>query len=315
MPATRKTKKNDGERIECCFCSRFVPVGELDRHSPCPWLPKRLRFQDAPLQCATDLKLRPCQLAALEHVRRFAEVASQQTLASSALQQRLEALKVSRVEFQETLRYVRDVAPLIIHIRDADLAALANDTHYRNQFETGTSRGMLSFEFRAGWETSMFGAAYDKATGEQRCKYGCVHFHGSTEGNLRAAPQYGHHFFILRPEVRARTTLCAGDSCRNPPMGDLNHCAHILLSLTDNLLLELIHVACRGARMTGTSQSEDVYIETQFHGPIELDKHVETLVLNEDTDLAQKFVKRGIAVVVAPPSGSTMSFFFLKEKR
>ena len=45
------------------------------------------------------------------------------------------------------LRYIRDEAPIIIHIpieNDGRMEKLLADTHYRNQFETMISRGTLA---------------------------------------------------------------------------------------------------------------------------------------------------------------------------
>ena len=72
-------------------------------------------------------------------------------------------------------------ARIVVHVHaDTVLEYLAKDTHYRNQFETGTSCGALSLDLRENWERNLFGDAYDdvgvgakdKGTAFDRCK--CV---------------------------------------------------------------------------------------------------------------------------------------------
>ena len=51
------------------------------------------------------------------------------------------------------LLWVRHEAPIIIHISlDRVLHFLVKDTHYRNQFETGTSSGCTDLRIRGSWE-------------------------------------------------------------------------------------------------------------------------------------------------------------------
>ena len=48
---------------------------------------------------------------------------------------------------------MRSAAPIIIHINlDKVLQFLVKDTHYRNQFETGTSGGSTDLKARRSWE-------------------------------------------------------------------------------------------------------------------------------------------------------------------
>lgn len=55
--------------------------------------------------------------------------------------------------FDRTLQWVSSAAPIIIHISlDKVLKFLVKDTHYRNQFETGTSGGSTDLKARRSWE-------------------------------------------------------------------------------------------------------------------------------------------------------------------
>jgi hypothetical protein len=54
------------------------------------------------------------------------------------------------------LDFVRSRAPLVVHFKaDALLQRLAEDTHYRNQFETKTSSGKLSATSRCACPAPM----------------------------------------------------------------------------------------------------------------------------------------------------------------
>ncbi len=74
-------------------------------------------------------------------------------------------------ELRACLRYLRDDAPLIIHISMAKMQRfLTSDTHYRNQFETGTSAGTLSRVSRTDWEDRLFKSMYHDAADSERVK-------------------------------------------------------------------------------------------------------------------------------------------------
>jgi len=93
----------------------------------------------------------------------------------------------------ETLKYIRDTAPIIIHFNCTNgflinrikiyscflvieivIKFFADDTHYRNQFETNTSGGCLSHSARTDWERRLFNSIYDSCAGFDRVKYGVL---------------------------------------------------------------------------------------------------------------------------------------------
>lgn len=62
---------------------------------------------------------------------------------------------------------------VVIHFWAKELIPkLLHDTHYRNQFETGTSSGVLNLQQRGQWETELFDGTYDKSNPSDRVKYG-----------------------------------------------------------------------------------------------------------------------------------------------
>ena len=66
---------------------------------------------------------------------------------------------------------------------------------------------------RKGWETRMFGEAYNKGTAFERPKYGCLNVSMSQLGSTNASG-YGDCYFVMKDMTcRWRTTLTNCDSC------------------------------------------------------------------------------------------------------
>jgi hypothetical protein len=143
------------------------------------------------------------------------------------------------------------------------LEALGRDGVYRSQFETGTSNGGLTAHpggDRWSWESRIFGAAYDDAPAAQRPKYGALNFRRRTAGG---SPRFGSAHFRLRRETMDRTTFCYPDSAAEP--------VHFGVASA----LSLIALAEADSR----DQLDD-YVEAQVHGPLQLLRDVEALVLD-----------------------------------
>ena len=77
------------------------------------------------------------------------------------------------------------------HHRAQVLGLFLQDTHYRNQFETNSSRGTLNTAARQQWEATLFGDAYASAAPSTRPKYGVVNYDHDYLGCKRARTQYG----------------------------------------------------------------------------------------------------------------------------
>lgn len=144
------------------------------------------------------------------------------------------------------------------------LAALAAAGVYRSQFVTGTGNGGLTAHpggDRRRWESRIFGGAYDDAAAEERPVYGALNFRGKPVG---AAPRFGSAHFVLTAEAVRRATFCYPDSHLEPEdFGVASAMDLIGLALAD----------------TGADALDD-YIEAQVHGPVRLDREVESLVLD-----------------------------------
>jgi len=95
--------------------------------------------------------------------------------AMPALLKQAQELNISQQQLDNCLMVIRDKARLLIHVDlPTRLELLLADTHYRSQFETGTSKGDLSSAHRTFWERRMFGSAYDNASNAERVKYGTI---------------------------------------------------------------------------------------------------------------------------------------------
>mmetsp|Transcript_28736 Transcript_28736/g.46288 ORF Transcript_28736/g.46288 Transcript_28736/m.46288 type:complete len:805 (+) Transcript_28736:70-2484(+) len=223
-------------------------------------------------------ELQPCQELALKNVREATK--SLHDAALPRLRHRMATLGFQPADVGKTLEWVRDRAPIIVHV---DLAAygmrLARDTHYRNQFETNTSRGTLCHATRARWEGALFDAAYADARPEHRCKYGVLNVTNDPQG-VRKCRGYGASYFLLR-NVRLRTTFAANDSAgiNIEDIATVDYYAHVLEKYSDAELKSTVQVAS-GHVFCCDSEVITHYKEAQIHGDICLAENVELIMLH-----------------------------------
>jgi hypothetical protein len=83
--------------------------------------------------------LEPCQLQAVEYVKAKAEAMSEKSLQQIIV--RVTRMGFTEYDFRLCLEYIRDDAPIVIHLKEETLSLLVKDTHYRSQFETNASGG------------------------------------------------------------------------------------------------------------------------------------------------------------------------------
>ena len=82
------------------------------------------------------------------------------------LQKRAQSLGFTEEDIWLTLSWIREMAPILVHVNLTKMMPFfEKDTHYRNQFETSTSGGLLKPAVRERWERDLFGGCYDGATG------------------------------------------------------------------------------------------------------------------------------------------------------
>eukprot|EP00913_Durusdinium_trenchii_P011730 g11016.t1 len=257
----------------------------------------RLTASESELDSAAAM--RPCQQAAIRHIRHLAE--ENHIRALPQLQERVKKLGYTDTDLHMVLAWIRELAPIIVHInldkvgkffvednrreiktpwcpykplvyvpRVLDgaksvaspmLGALSlrkslpscQDSHYRNQFETNTSGGLLKTSAREKWERGLFGTAYDGAHAFERPKYGVQNIWNDHRGVV-GAKQYGDSYIVLK-DVRLRCTLSPQDSANLPArrLAVLDYYAHVLLEYSDKEhlpslveLKETIRVAEKG---------------------------------------------------------------------
>jgi len=229
-------------------------------------------------------RMEPCQKQAVRHIRALAQENHERALPS--LQKRVAKLGFGDNDLWMALAWIRELAPIIVHINlDKVGQFFLNDTHYRNQFETGTSSGLLKTSAREKWEQGLFGPAYDGAKPFSRPKYGVQNIWNDYRGVL-GAKQYGDSYVVLH-NCRLRCTFAPEDSANLPArrLSVPDYYGHVLNEYSDKELAETIRVAAAGREHVGDSQAViekwGKYKEAQIHGEVNFAEHVERLVVNE----------------------------------
>eukprot|EP00927_Polykrikos_kofoidii_P062891 TRINITY_DN57695_c0_g1_i1.p1 TRINITY_DN57695_c0_g1~~TRINITY_DN57695_c0_g1_i1.p1 ORF type:complete len:663 (+),score=122.06 TRINITY_DN57695_c0_g1_i1:91-2079(+) len=234
-------------------------------------------------------KLVPCQRHALRTIRSLAK--SNHEAAMPHLQKRLQKLGFQDSDLWMTLAWIREMAPIIVHLNlDKMMQFLEKDTHYRNQFETARSGGLLKPAVREKWERDLFVGAYDEASGFDRPKYGVLNAMNDHRGVVMCM-QYGDSYMVLK-DSRLRCTFSPEDSAnlKSERLAVLDFYGHVLQEYSDQELRETIKVAnSSDAALLGDSGlvGKMKYKEAQIHGEICFVNHVERLVVHtrhRDTD-------------------------------
>jgi hypothetical protein len=185
---------------------------------------------------------------------------------------------------KKTLNFISNNVQAIIHIHinkliDFFLKELQNDgkTYYRNQFETGTSSGALSKTHRIDWEKNLFNGIYNDSTNEEKVKYGVINLLAHKEG-VKTAYAYGNSYMILKKEVNDRLSFVSGDSSmKQLHIATFKHPC-IVMNMLDNILLDTLIKVSNGLIPPSTQKYN--YIELQVHGPVNIQRDVESFVIN-----------------------------------
>lgn len=236
------------------------------------------------------MTLTPAQAAALAHIRAAARTAPP---GPDALVPYIPAIR-------EHARITLNFHPDRIATGGRTVAeGLAADGIYRSQYETGLSNGSRTAHpggLRDTWEESLFGGAYhaDGVAPGDRPKYGALNLMHHSDG---AAPRFGSCHVRLRPAVNDRATYCFGDSHVGPAhVGTIDAFGPVLTGLAD--------AAATGSALGVTGmdpasvlqglpdaapsplpgRSLDFYIEAQVHGPVDLARDAEAIVLDPSFD-------------------------------
>eukprot|EP01059_Diplonema_ambulator_P019901 TRINITY_DN33581_c0_g1_i1.p1 TRINITY_DN33581_c0_g1~~TRINITY_DN33581_c0_g1_i1.p1 ORF type:complete len:381 (+),score=82.91 TRINITY_DN33581_c0_g1_i1:37-1179(+) len=231
------------------------------------------------------------QLAVIKHCDRVQQEVLRHVVKSSKkrseaaypeLLLRVKSLNFTEQHLKRCLKYIRDEAPIIIHVsldQAGRLKKMLHDTHYRNQFETGTSNGTLDHTTRKGWEARLFNNIYDENSvrGFQRPKYGCLNVVKDPFG-IAPATQYGDSYLELKA-VRLRCSFVDQDS--SSTSCELACCewyAHVCNAFTKAELKALLQVG-NGILPFEPSSCISTYKEVQIHGEICLSQNIERVVV------------------------------------
>ena len=232
------------------------------------------------------------QRAAMDHVVKKAKVLSEEATAN--LQSRVVSLGFTMEELDQTLKWISFEAPIIIHVfLEKIIPLLLNDTHYRNQFETGTSHGSRDLTARKRWEDNIFNNVYRDSKPVDRVKYGVLNIVGDICG-VKSCKQYGDSYFILK-KVRLRTSFASADSSNsNVKIASCEYYEHVLNEYTKEELSAILSVASKKKPYLNSDVIRQ-YKEVQIHGPVELSEHVECVVVNkrhkEDTRVKEQLAE------------------------
>eukprot|EP00658_Telonema_sp_P-2_P033538 TRINITY_DN24596_c0_g1_i1.p1 TRINITY_DN24596_c0_g1~~TRINITY_DN24596_c0_g1_i1.p1 ORF type:complete len:406 (+),score=101.50 TRINITY_DN24596_c0_g1_i1:249-1466(+) len=210
---------------------------------------------------------------------------------------RVQKLGYSEAQLQRCLDYIRDEAPIIIHFDlQKCIDFFIKDTHYRNQFETGTSAGCLSRGSRTQWENDLFNNAYNNAADFDRVKYGVMNVVNDPAG-ITSAYQYGNCYMVLK-HVRLRCSLSAQDSGagRLEMLACCDYYAHVLHAFSDPELEAVMQVGNKVQNYVASSVISQ-YKECQIHGEVALGNDVAAFVIHGDyhgnVDMGKKLEKLG----------------------
>ena len=233
--------------------------------------------------------LAPCQRKALEHITAKAKASHESSLPK--LFERCDKIGFPKEKVAAALVYFRNTVQIVIHVKKehlVDKKKLAGDTHYRNQFETGTSGGAKCLKTRKMWEKALFAGAYDECESFYRPKYGVANVVNDRRG-IKAARQYGECFLELSAAARRRCTFSGKDSggIEDSKLATCQYYAHVMLNdYSDQELASIIMVANQTPSFLASDCIEK-YKEVQIHGPVELKSDIVALHVPETEDCAE----------------------------
>lgn len=237
------------------------------------------------LDISRDEDLQPCQLMALCSAREAAR--AQHELAMPRLRERAARLGFCPGDVDVTLEWIKGQAPIVIPIDLEKIGkSLAQDTHFRNQFETESSDPLEDWQ-RAQWEEVLFHGAYQDVSPPLRCKCGLLNVTNDTSGVKIGTGTAASSYLLLR-NVRHRVTLTSFDTSvlvedaahmKSAPLGTLDFYAHVVEEYKDSEFCAALKVGTRRSSACDSSVIESCK-EVQIHGDVKLSEHVELVMVN-----------------------------------
>lgn len=182
-------------------------------------------------------------------------------------------LKLNKNNYKTLINKFNNLSQVInFHIEH--IQYFINDNYYRNCFETGITSGCKVTSLRNRWENSLFNYIYQTAYPYERCKYGTINLTQSSF--VHEAEVYGDCYFILKPEVKNRSTFTMGDSSWKTVPHSFAHPHGFFKLLHKKVIKNIINGKTKNISMNGT------YIETQIHGSIQFNRDILAVVVSDD---------------------------------
>ncbi len=175
-----------------------------------------------------------------------------------------------------------DHMSFFLQVGGDELLSALTEGRFKNQFATGTSRGILSAEVRRQTERALWGIP-DQAGWEERPIYGFLHSHPDAmhPDAPQALRQYGGVTVKLSDAMRPRSTFTGGDSLDRTRWGDFPNLAPAsvlhpnILAISEHMgdVLEITNADA----LVRSAESNVSYIEAQYFGPVTVKEIVEVI--------------------------------------
>lgn len=192
-------------------------------------------------------------------------------------------LGYSKEDLMAIIDYVKNV-DVIMHFGGRGVYWLATTDRLMNMFEVVGNN-----DVRIDWENNLFNKFYDATcTGRQRVKYGCLNLLSEEKG-CETARDYGVSYFIMKPEVKQRTTFVCGDSSQKQMhICTFDHFVQLMLYVETSTIHKMIKIT--KYRQNPDPDSDNIhvannrnyynYIEVQIHGDILINRDISRVMLS-----------------------------------
>jgi hypothetical protein len=182
-----------------------------------------------------------------------------------------------------TLQWIQEKAPIVIPI-DLETVGhrLADDTHFRNQFELESCEPLEDLQ-RNEWEEALFSGAYRDASPSLRCKYGILNIANDKRGARKSSGCTTWSYLQLHPGIRHRATLTpsATGSRRmwSTRLGTMDYYAHVFEEYSDAEFQAAIEVGTRRSESLDSGVMNSLK-EVQIHGEVNLSRDIEVVMVH-----------------------------------
>lgn len=271
--------QNNNEIVQCPICDNYFGIFDIEDHVDlCYVLLESERKVDDTIKINkieyTEPELTERQIAAYKYCKKKAKIHSDQT-------KKLAAIRFAENGYEEyhaeTINnYIKNIVKITINIKNETvLKFLQYESKIKNGYEIGRyQKSNINTCGRNSWESNLFNGIYDDAEDFERVKYGAVNIFNEPNG-ISVCFGYGDSFFVLKDELKSRTTFVCGDSCAKMlHICTFKYCEQLLIhpqnshfrAIVDNII---------GKSNKSNQSFTFPYIEAQIHGPIRLNMDIE----------------------------------------